>query len=185
MPVGGDTAKLDYVVVRPRSDADLTELGRLVDLVHRRDGYPAHAFDDFRDFLVSRHALAAWVADLNSEIVGHVALHTRSSQEVMRIGRQVTGLGDEQLAVVARLLVSPTARHKGVGRALLETATARASELGRRPILDVQATLTAAINLYESVGWLLAGTAQISLPDGRLLPERVYLSPIAPRTASV
>jgi GNAT superfamily N-acetyltransferase len=159
-------------------------LAQLVDLVHRRDGYPAYSFDDFTDFLVSRHALAAWVAAANSEIVGHVALHTRSAPEVMRIGRQVSGLGDEELAVVARLIVAPAARHQGVGRALLETATAQAREVGRRPILDVHATLISAISLYESVGWLLAGSTEISLPNGRLLPERVYVSPMGQPTTS-
>ena len=82
------------------------------------------------------------------------------------------------LAVVARLLVSPTVRCRGVGRALLQVAANNARGMGLRSILDVVVTYEAAIRLYESEGWGRVGTVQFPLPDGRTVDEHVYLSPI-------
>src|SRR5262249_32483707 len=132
--------------------------------------------DLVHDFLVSSDAIEAWVAELDGAVVGHVALHNRSWSGVMAAARQHTGRTDEQLAVLSRLLVSPLARSHGLGRALLEAATAKAQSLGRLAILDVVTTYTGAIRLYEAAGWKRVGTVDFPLPDGRSLPEHVYVS---------
>ena len=165
------------MLVRPRVNRDLPELERLAAFVHVRDGYPAHLPGEIGEFLVSQDALGAWVAESNEEIVGHVALHGRSWGGVMEAARQATGLSDASLAAVARLLVSPSARRHGIGRALLEAAAAEACHLGRRPILDVDTTLAAAVSLYESAGWVRIGSVEFPLPDGRQLAEHIYLGP--------
>jgi GNAT superfamily N-acetyltransferase len=172
------------MLVRPRTDIDLPELERLATLVHNRDGYPAYLPGEIREFLVSQHALGAWVAESNDEIVGHVALHSRSWGGVMRAARKATGVGEASLAAVARLLVSPSARRQGIGHALLEAAAAEACRLGRRPILDVDTTLAAAVSLYESAGWVRIGTVEFPLPDGRQLTEHIYLGPDRNQVAS-
>ncbi len=95
----------------------------------------------------------------------------------MEVARHALGVCDEDLAVVARLLVSPRARRLGAGAALLDVAVAEADMLGRYPILDVDARLTAAVSLYEHRGWLRIGTVQLPLPEGRILCEHVYALP--------
>jgi ribosomal protein S18 acetylase RimI-like enzyme len=53
------------------------------------------------------------------------------------------------------LFVAPSARHGGVGRALLQAAQAKAAQTGRfRMDLSTAKTNTTAQSLYESLGWV-------------------------------
>lgn len=164
--------------MRPRTTDDLPGLGRLAEAVWRTDRYPTYRpadLDLVQDFLVSNDAIEAWVAESDGQLVGHVALHNTSSPDVMEVARQRTGRTDDQLAVVARLLVSPHTRSRGLGTALLNAATTEARSLGRLAILDVVTTYTAAIRLYEASGWQRIGTVDFPLPGGQSVPEHVYV----------
>ena len=90
---------------------------------------------------------------------------------------QATGLPDDRLAVIARLMVAPGVRRAGLGRALLEVAATEAATVGRTPILDVVIDHTAAIELYERCGWSRAGRVVARFEDGSSLDEFVYLCP--------
>jgi GNAT superfamily N-acetyltransferase len=83
--------------------------------------------------------------------------------------------------VLARLLVHPDARGRGIGRALVRTATARAHETGRRAVLDVLQSTTGPARLYESEGWTRLGPTSLDLSalygDVPPLQLWVYLSP--------
>jgi GNAT superfamily N-acetyltransferase len=171
--------------VRARVDADIDRCARLVDVVHVCDGYPAYLPDDVLRFVASHDAYAAWVAEAGGRIVGHVALHSRGAREVMALVREAIGIDDRAVAVVARLLVSPTARRQGIGRALLATATGDATARGLRPIVDVATHYKPAIELYEAAGWIRIGTATLQLPDGASLDEFVYLGPEPARRSDV
>jgi ribosomal-protein-alanine N-acetyltransferase len=165
------------VVVRPRVDADLDVCVAVAHAVHELDGYPAYLATDLRTFLVSPGAHAAWVAERSGEIVGHVALHRSSTAAAMARASEALDLPADRLGVVARLLVAPTARRGGVGRALLEVATHGATERGLWPVLDVAVQLPGAVRLYESRGWTPAGPVTVSFPDGTTLDELVFLGP--------
>ena len=170
------------MLVRYRVEDDLAALEGLPELVHHRDGYPAYLFGDLRDFVASPDALSAWAAETEGQIEGHVALHSSSWDGVMRLGRDATGLSDDDLAVIARLLVSPTARRQCVGRALLETATTHAWQLGLRSILDVIATYTAAIRLYEDTGWTRRRRARLPQPTPQYARSTRMIRPLRPRS---
>jgi len=58
---------------------------RLAEVVHERDGYPAYLATDLRTFLSAPDALAAWVAEAEGQVIGHVALHRRSIPAAMSI----------------------------------------------------------------------------------------------------
>jgi GNAT superfamily N-acetyltransferase len=88
------------------------------------------------------------------------------------------GLPVESLAVIARLLVAPCVRRKGVGQALLEVAANEARSRGLWPVLDVVSSSTAAIALYEKCGWRRAGDVSVALPDGATFEEAVFLGPV-------
>lgn len=163
--------------LRDRVDEDLPALVQLARVVHDSDGYPLYLPTDLGRFLVSPDAHRAWVAEDDGTLLGHVALHSRSWEGVMALARQETGLGDEQLAVVARLLVSPSDRRRGTGRALLRVAARTAWDLGYTPILDVATTYQAAHRLYEAEGWRRLGTVGFPIPDGHTVDEHVYLGP--------
>ena len=161
------------VTVRARVEADLGPCGVIAREVHRRDGYPPYLpGDDLCRFLAGEEHLGAWVAEESGTLVGHVALHRRSSEAVMSLATQALGADAGSMAVVARLLVRPDRRRQGVGRLLLSEATAAAIRLGRRPILDVATQFSAAVALYESAGWKRVGTVVVRL-GGHELEEHV------------
>jgi GNAT superfamily N-acetyltransferase len=165
------------VTARPRLEEDLDSCEAIAREVHRRDGYPPYLpGDDLRRFLATEEPLGAWVAEEFGTLVGHVALHRRSSAAVMSLATQVLGADAGNLAVVARLLVSPDRRRHGFGRLLLSEATAQATRLGRQPILDVATQFSPAVALYESAGWQRLGTVAVPLGSPEL-EEHVYAYP--------
>lgn len=165
------------MLIRERSPADGRALEAIALQTHQHDGYPKYLPDDLLSFIVDPGALRAWVAEVDGEVVGHAALHRRSVPEIMKVVLDSTDLDEDEVAVFARLLVSPTARRLGIGRALLEHATLEAARLGRRAVLDVVDDHRAAIALYERAGWVRVGKVDWKLPDGRPLREFVYVSP--------
>ena len=165
------------MLIRDRRPEDGAALEEIALETHAYDGYPKYLPSDLRSFIVDPDALVAWVAELDGMVVGHAALHSRSVQEVMNVALGATGLREDQVAVLARLLVSPSVRGMGIGRALLERATSAAAQLGRRAVLDVVEEHVAAIALYDRAGWTRVGQVEWKLPDGRPLREFVYVSP--------
>lgn len=162
------------VTVRARVDADLEPCEAIAREVHRRDGYPPYVpGGDFRRFLAGEEALGAWVAVESDTLVGHVALHRRSSKAVMSLAAEALGADAGSMAVVARLLVRPGQRRQGIARLLLSVATGDAVRLRRQPILDVATQFSAAIALYEAAGWQRLGTVVVLLGDIELA-EHVY-----------
>jgi GNAT superfamily N-acetyltransferase len=166
-------------MVRHRTDEDLDACVELARVVQDIDGYPPYFPPDLRGFLgafltPSGDVLQAWVAEEAGEIVGHVALHRRSTDPVLTLASEVLG-------VVARLFVSPTARHQGVGQMLLDVASGEAVGRGLFPILDVATQFHDAIRLYERRGWIRAGQVTVVFEEeGFSLDEAVYLGPVSP-----
>ncbi|MFI5047181.1 MAG: GNAT family N-acetyltransferase [Acidimicrobiia bacterium] len=174
--------RAEGVVIRPRTDGDIDACEEMAQVVHQRDGYPRYPpAPDFRRFLNSRDALGAWVAIDGSAVVGHVALHRRSIDAAMELAASATGLRTDELGVVARLLVSPTARRRGVGRGLLDRAVREARTRGLAPILDVSVELGGAIALYEAAGWRRLGGVVFEAADGTSFDEFVYVAEGASR----
>lgn len=91
-------------------------------------------------------------------------------------------LDDAPAAVVARLLVAPGKRRRGVGARLLRVALEEAWSLDRRPVLDVAAHFDAAISLYERSGWVRVAETEAFIGDAEPLREFVYLGPRADTT---
>jgi ribosomal-protein-alanine N-acetyltransferase len=172
------------MLVRVRTDADLDACERLVRTVHDNDGYPHRLPRDLRGFMVWPSLLRAWVAEADGAIVGHVALHAAGAPEIMALAHRMTEQSPEQFGVVARLLVSPAARRRGLGRRLLLTAAEDAHERGLKPMLEVTADLEPAIKLYENCGWVCAGKAQVYWRStDEYLDERLYLAPDTARAS--
>ena len=116
---------------------------------------------NLRGFIVWHCLLCAWVAEADGAIVGHVALHAAAPPGIMALARRMMARTRDQFGVVARLLVSPVARRRGLGRRLLLTAVENACERGLKPMLEVTADLEPAIRLYENCGWVCAGKVQV------------------------
>ena len=165
-------------MIRDREDRDLDALAELAAEVQSNDGYPGRRPRDLRAFLVSDDALGAWVAERDGSVAGHVALHRASLPVVMECARRTLAVtADDELAVVARLIVSPAARREGIGSLLLERAASAARGIGRHPILDVVTRYDAASALYLAAGWVNAGQVEMRFADGTTLSSYVYVAP--------
>src|SRR5207302_2545060 len=81
------------------------------------------------------------------------------------------------LSVVARLVVAPNTRRRGIGRLLLGRAATEAADRGLVPILDVVSGSRAAIALYERAGWTRLGEVSIAFQEGPIIEESVYVAP--------
>jgi ribosomal protein S18 acetylase RimI-like enzyme len=176
---GADRASLgdeSKVRIRPRAPEDLDALVRVATRVREVDGYPVYLPDnDFQAFLTSPPSLAAWVAEVDGRVVGHVALNTESHAAAMARVREAGIAG--RLGVVARLLVDPSVRRQGIGLRLLDQATVAARRLGGIPVLDVVATSTSAINLYRENGWKEVGRCRFEIPGEDPVEEIVFVLP--------
>ncbi|MBV9664339.1 MAG: GNAT family N-acetyltransferase [Actinobacteria bacterium] len=142
------------------------------------EGYPPESADYY-----DTPRLAGWVAVLDGELVGHVALHERSADPVMELAERVTELPLERIGVLARLFVAIECRRHGLARRLIDITVGESHRLDRRPILDVNILFEPAIALYESCGWERVGEVEFRYRDtGRLLEIRshVYVGPAVP-----
>ena len=115
-------------------------------------------------------------------MLGHVALHDAAADPTLPAAQRATGLAADRLAVVARLLVSPDARRRGLGRTLLCTATAAAHAHGLRPVLDVLQADSGPVRLYEATGWRRLEPLTLPIEGHPALLLWVYLGP-PPRPA--
>lgn len=165
------------MLIRPKADSDEPGCVALLLDVHRSDGYPRYLPDDAPRFITPPYESAAWVAEEDGEIVGHVGLHHAASDPTLNAAQRATRLDAEQLAVVARLLVAPLARRTGLGRALLDTAASHARSEGQRAVLDVVQDAAAPIALYEATGWTRLEPLTLDVKDGNSLDLWVYLAP--------
>ncbi|WP_432840729.1 N-acetyltransferase family protein [Dactylosporangium sp. CA-092794] len=166
------------VRIRPKGEADAAACLELLLRVHATDGYPMHlTAGEVPGFFTPEHEAAAWVAERDGAVVGHVALHTPPEDPTLELARDATGLPLERLALLARLFVAPELRRSGLGRVLLRHAAGQAPGLGRRAVLDVGQALRAAVALYEAEGWRRVGELHLPLDDETMLDLWVYVSP--------
>nr|WP_234433491.1 GNAT family N-acetyltransferase [Streptomyces sp. NRRL WC-3549] len=166
--------------VRPRAGGDLDACVDLLAQVHERDGYPVNWPENAADWLVRPWFLAAWVAELDGRIAGHVALsRTTPGDAAPGLLGARDGVVVEAMAVISRLFVAPWARGHGLGELLMRRAEEEARERGLRLVLDVVTSDTAATALYQRLGWRLLGTAEQQWgPDVRVM-VRCYEGPEA------
>ncbi len=132
--------------------------------VHDADRYPALWPADPARWLAGRDPLGAWVAeDDGGGLVGHLSLHATDASHLRRQWLDALAVPPERLAVVSRFFVSPRARGRGVGGALMRRAEEHAAAAKLHLVLDVAAHNVTAIAFYERRGWRRVGTAKLAL----------------------
>lgn len=178
------------VLLRSKTADDEAACVALMRQTHERDGYPRYWPSRPERFVSPRQETRAWVAEVDGAVVGHVALHEAADHPTMPAAQRATGLSADRFAVVARLMVSPTAQGRGVGRRLLAAAVDGARQQGRRLVLDVVQESAAAIAMYESAGWIRLEPLTLDLNtsaseplDLAPLQMWVYLAPSAATSA--
>jgi GNAT superfamily N-acetyltransferase len=154
--------------VRLRSVADENGCLQLLRETHDADGYPARWPRNPWRFLAPPHEITAWVWAESDNVHGHIALHANDHLPAVDAACVEAGLSPDQVGLVARLLVAPTARRQGIATYLLAHAAAEANRLGLRPVLDVAKHHGAAVAFYEACRWTQTGDLTLNLADGVL-----------------
>ncbi|MCG7323433.1 GNAT family N-acetyltransferase [Arsenicicoccus bolidensis] len=168
------------IVIRPRRDDDLDELARILVEVHAHDGYPVEGVDDPRAWLHLERPLGAWMAELDGQVVGHVALTQPGPQDhAPSMWADLTTKPKEETAVLGRLFISPGARGKRVGAELTRTAMRAAMSEGRTAVLDVMAKDKAARRVYETQNWQALGAVDHIHSGGIREPAFAYVAPLS------
>ncbi|MFD8079679.1 GNAT family N-acetyltransferase [Streptomyces sp. NPDC059718] len=161
--------------VRRREEGDLDACVRVLAAVHDRDGYPVD-WPAAPAAWLSAASLAAWVAESEGVVVGHVGLGPGSGSDAAP-GLWSAREGAGPTAVVGRLFVAPGARGHGIGALLMAAAVEEARLRGLHPVLDVVASDTAAAALYERLGWTLLATVEQRWGPDRHVAVRAYAAP--------
>ncbi len=163
-------------MIRPRVDTDLDVVVALATVVQELDGYPVWLpGGDVLEFMVNPPSQAAWVAEIDGRIVGHIALNRATTPESMQVAAQATGRSVEEMGVIARLLVAPEVRRQGIGGALVDVCVAAAVEQGLQPMLDVGLRHGSGVAMYDATGWDRVGKVDAVLPNGEIFEEYVYV----------
>jgi GNAT superfamily N-acetyltransferase len=167
--------------IRTRREDDLDRcVGVLAD-VHAVDGYPLYWLYDPLGWLSPVNLLVAWVAQEKDGLpTGHVALCAAAGDPGAPVWSAASGYPPERLAVVAKLFISPHARGRGLGTALLTTAIAEARRLDLLPALEVLDHDRSAIALYERTGWRRVASVPAlwaQATEGQAMLLHYYLAP--------
>jgi GNAT superfamily N-acetyltransferase len=150
-------------MLRPRRPEDLEGCLAMLRDVHEADGYPTIWPAQPAAWLSGSDRLAAWVAEEDGKLVGHLSLHATDASRVRPQWCEALTVPAERLAVVSRFFVSTRARGRGVGGALMGHAEEHAVAHDLRLVLDVAAHNRSAIAFYERRGWRRVGTAELEL----------------------
>lgn len=162
--------------IRRRNDDDLGACAEALIEVHRTDGYPVEGVADPRAWLQPDGLIQAWVAD-QPPVVGHVLLTEPRREDVVSIWTRHADNDGQAVAVLGRLFVVRAARHRSAGALLTRAAMTGAAEQGLRLLLDVMNKDTAAIRLYERLGWTRIGTAVHRYGNGQEILAYCYVAP--------
>ncbi|MFC8675313.1 GNAT family N-acetyltransferase [Streptomyces griseorubiginosus] len=164
--------------IRPRTDDDVEACVRVLEEVHRGDGYPVNWPARPGDWLSQPAGLGAWVAELDGRVVGHVGLSRSAEGDVAPgLWSERHGTSRELAAVVGRLFVAPCARGHGIGALLMARVTEEARHRGLHPVLDVVASDAAAAALYERLGWTRLATVEQRWSASQAVTVHCYAAP--------
>lgn len=163
--------------VRPFAGADLPGAAAALVKVHTTDGYPVEGVADPEAWLRSPDVLASWVAEAARQVVGHVAVMRPSDEGAVSLWGRQNGGESERVAVLGRLFVVKSARRHALGEQLTRTAMAHAQANGLRLVLDVMTKDTAAIRLYERLGWRMFGTTTHRYGSGQETDALCFVAP--------
>ena len=169
--------------IRPRRPADVPACLAVLAAVHAGDGYPARWPADPAGWLSPPGLAAAWVAEDDGRLLGHVGLAADvpglgAADLPGPVGTEPGDPGD-RLVAVTRLFVDPAARRRGLARGLLAAARSAGTAAGLQLSLDVVDDGGPAPAVYERLGWRPVGSraAGWTLPSGRRPQLRRFLAP--------
>jgi ribosomal protein S18 acetylase RimI-like enzyme len=166
--------------VRPIEDGDVAGAAAALVEVYGTDGYPVEGVAQPEAWIRPSGVVAAWVAETDGRIVGHVAVLRPQEEGAVVLWRERSGGLPGQVGLLARLFVVQTARRRAVGELLVRHAMSFAEARSLRLVLDVMAKDTAAVRLYERLGWYHIGEVPHPYAGGRRATAHCYVWPPGP-----
>lgn len=166
------------LVIRDRQDADLPDLGALLARQQAQTRYPfTWPFPrPIEEFLKRRTELRAWVAELDDQLVGHVAVERAEDDALGRSWAAAHNASIDELRCISVFFSDITRAGQGIGSALLATATDYAGADGY-PVLDVVAAHETPVQLYLRRGWQIIETTQAPWHPETELPIHLMILP--------
>jgi len=123
------------------SDADEADINEVLPIERASFGGDAYARNEFQA-LVQDPAVTFLVAKVQGRVIGYVG-----------------GMASGARGYIVSMAVEPSARRRGVGRALLDAVSRRLEEQGvATVILHVDTNNAEAIALYRGAGFAVSGT---------------------------
>ncbi|MFI9171664.1 GNAT family N-acetyltransferase [Streptomyces lincolnensis] len=168
---------MNPAIVRPFESDDLPGAATALIKVHETDGYPVEGVEDPETWISSDDVLRAWVAEMDGEIVGHVAVMRPQGEAAVSLWIEQSGDDEGHVAVLGRLFVVQAARKHATGRRLTEAAMSYGREHDLRLVLDVMAKDAAAMRLYERLGWRKIGETTHHFGNDESIPAVCYVAP--------
>lgn len=167
------------VTIRSRRDDDLPAL---IDILQRQQPeteYPFHWPPSMpvEQFIRRDGEMAAWVAEVDGAVAGHVALQRVQDDELGRMWSDAHGVPVEMLRCISVLFADRRLAGRGIGSALLRTATEEALRDGGAPVLDVVPHHLEPLNLYRRRGWLEVGRYRTEWLPEDVEPVHVMIYP--------
>lgn len=147
------------VLVRGRTPDDVPALVEVLTAQQPTSSYPLRWPLPFpvADFIVRPDEQAAWVAEVDGRVVGHVAA-CALDRELGPVFVETVGSSD--LTLVAVLFVGLDTVGQGVGARLHDAVVGWIREAGNIPVLDVVPTHDRAVQFYCHRGWREIGRAR-------------------------
>ncbi|MFJ3957143.1 GNAT family N-acetyltransferase [Arthrobacter sp. NPDC090010] len=170
---------MDFTI-RPRTARDLPALAELLERQQPVSRYPAvWPFPGgVESFLVRTTERGSWVAELaDGTLAGHVSITLVDDDGLGRHWADALDAEIDDLRCVSALFTDPDLAGAGIGSALLDHATQRASADGGRPVLDVVAASERPVALYQRRGWRIIATVQAHWHPGLELPIHLMVLP--------
>lgn len=171
---------MSELTIRSRSDADL---GALEAILARQQAQTQYPFVwplsiPAERFIHRPTELSSWVAVLDGAVVGHVALQQVADDDLGRMWARAHRVPVQRLRCVGTLFADLRHAGRGVGSALLRTATDCALAEGGAPVLDVVAEHEAPRRLYRKHGWKDVGRYRPEWLPGDFEPVYVMILPL-------
>jgi ribosomal protein S18 acetylase RimI-like enzyme len=139
-------------IIRRRTDADMVSAAAALVDVYRTDGYPVEGVADPVAWLRPTGLITSWVAELDGEIVGHVAVsEPQPGDDAVRLWLEQSDDRIEHVAMIGRLFVKSTARRRSIGEQLAKAVATDENLRGKRLVLDVMEKDQDAIRLYKLI----------------------------------
>lgn len=164
--------------VRSRTEEDVEACVLALRVLYETENYPQGANRDLKYFLTNEKNQRAWVAEHKGKIIGHVSTSTIAADAAIDLWKTLH-LGDNAIALLSRLFVSPEHRNAGVAAKLVNEAVRSSHEQGNRLLLSVTFESKAAIRLYERLGWIKFGETMIPLGDSTRAAAICFASPLS------